>query len=473
MDPGLGKTATTLLAVLTMKNLGLGSRTLVVAPKSVAESVWSDEVSEWAQFQGLRVSVVVGNEKQRIQALNEEADLYVINVEAVPWLSDIMKKKLRADLRRKIREAKDPERLKKRLEAVLELENSRNWETFFDVLVVDESTRFKSTDSVGFRRLKRILGFFKRRFILTGTPAPNGLLDLWTQIYILDQGERLGRTMTEYKARFFRRGGFMDRDFFPLLGAKEAIEERISDIVFRLDANDHLDLPEILFNDVWVEIPPKAMKVYKSMEREFIAELESQDLSDDSERDSLVALSGASKYLVCRQLANGGAYVDGEARFLHDAKVDAVESIFNELGGKPLLVLYQFWHDLERLEKRFGKRPAMNSETKSFRPIVDDWNADRIPLLFAQPQSMSHGLNMQKGSGRDVIFFGLTDNLDVYEQAYKRVYRQGVDSRVRVHRILARRTVDSMIRNRIDRKAGYQKSILDALKEYANARPSK
>lgn len=452
VDPGLGKTATVLTMFRALRQLGMATKMLIVAPKAVSLTVWQDERDKWDHLSDLRIATVVGTEKKRIKAIAEPADCYVTNMEAIPWLSDYVLK------------LAEPRRPK------------------WDVLTIDESSFFKSPGAKRFRKIKRLLPHFNRRYILTGTPAPNGIADLWSQIYICDGGERLGPTVTEYRRKYFDRGGFQGREYLPREGAEETIQNLIGDIVFRLDAHDWLDLPELIVNDVWVDMPEAATKVYRDLEKQLIATLAHSDaIEADTNKDAgenpdeVVATSAAAKYIICRQIANGGAYkfeddfvpgsgADRVAIDIHSAKVDAVERIISELGGKPVLVFYQFWHDLGRLRDRFGDCPAVNSKTKDLGEIVTAWNAGEIPILFAQPQSMSHGLNMQSGPGRDVIFFGLTDSLDVYQQAYKRVYRQGVGSSVRVHRILTRGTVDETIANRLDGKDGYQQSILDALK---------
>lgn len=359
---------------------------------------------------------------QRANALKTDADLYLINPEGIEWLAG--------------QQLPD-----------------------FDYLVIDESTKFKSPSSKRFKALQKILDRFPRRMILTGTPSPNGLMDLWAQIYVLDQGERLGRKITHFRDRFFTRGGYENREYFPAPGAKEKIESLISDIVLRLDAKDLLDLPELIINDMWVDLPAKVLKAYKKLEKQLFFELDNVDET---------ALSSSSAYLMCRQIANGGLYTEDGDEMVHSAKIDAVADLAEELQGKPLLACYQFKHELKRLLKRFPETPfiAGGVSPSQTNGIVNDWNAGKLPLLFVQPQAMSHGLNMQK-AGNDIAWLGLTDDLEIYLQTNARIYRQGVAGGVRIHRILAKGTIDKAVRARIDRKDADQQSLLTALKSYA------
>ena len=326
------------------------------------------------------------------------------------------------------------------------------------MLVVDESTKFKSASAKCFKALKAMLPQFDRRVILTGTPSPNGLQDLWSQIFLLDEGERLGKRITHYRERFFYRGGFRGYEWVAHRTSQKEIESRIADIVLRLDAADYLQMPELITNDIEVELPADVKKAYRQLERELLFAL------GDTEMQTT---SAGAKYLACRQIANGGIYdEDKVAQHVHAAKVDALDSIYSELQGKPLLVAYQFNHDLQRL-RSWNRAPAICGETAPAEAdkIIRDWNAGRLPLLYVQPQAMSHGLNMQ-GAGNDIVWFGLTDNLETYLQTNARIYRQGVKANVRVHRLLCKGTVDMLMRKRIDNKEESQKSLLDSLRDY-------
>ena len=435
-DPGLGKTATTLTAINALKRLGIVGKVLIVAPLRVIYSVWPKQVEAWDQFSHLKISIIHGTPAQRLEALQADADIYAINPEGMAWLCDLWRK--------------DPEALP-------------SW----GMLVVDESTKFKSHGAKCWKALRTMLPLFQRRVILTGTPSPNSLEDLWTQIYILDEGERLGEKITHFRTRWFYRGGFQGREWIAFPHSKEQIEARISDLVLRLDAQDYLELPELITNDVMVDLPADVKKAYKQLERDLFFSLESGDLVETDGIEAQ-AFSAGAKYLMCRQVANGGIYVEkGISAKAHRAKVEALESIVEELAGKPCLVAYQFKHDLERLlEWRPAPFIGGSVSAKETDRLVDQWNRGELPLLYVQPRAMSHGLNMQ-GAGNDIVWFGLTDDLEVYQQTNARIYRQGVKNNVRVHRILARATVDVAMRLRIDNKALAQKSILDALREYA------
>ncbi len=423
-DPGLGKTATTLSAINGLLRAGLVEKVLVVAPLRVIYSVWPAQVAHWQQFNSLRVSIVHGTRAERTAALRAPADVYAVNPEGLQWLVE---------------------------------QERPNWQ----MLVVDESTKFKSPKAKCFKALKEMLPEFDRRVILTGTPSPNGLEDLWAQIYLLDEGERLGKRITHFRERFFHRGGFRGYEWAPNPRSQQEIEARISDIVLRLDAADYLQMPELITNDVEIDLPADIRKAYRQLEKELLFAL------GDTEAQTT---SAGAKYLMCRQVANGGLYVDGTAEHVHQAKIEALESFHDELGGKPLLVAYQFQHDLERLKAwqdaphiGGGVSPAITDR------LVKQWNTGGLPMLYVQPQAMSHGLNMQ-GAGNDIVWFGLTDNLETYSQTNARIYRQGVRNNVRVHRLLAKGTVDMAMRRRIDNKEEAQKSLLDSLRDYMEAR---
>jgi SNF2 family DNA or RNA helicase len=440
LDPGLGKTTITLAALEGLRLLGRFRRGLVVAPLRVASLVWPKEIEQWEQFRHLRISVVHGTAKERRAALAADADLYAINPEGLLWLyKEVSAGSLRL-----------PEGL--------------------GSLVVDESTRFKTHSAKCWKALKALLPLFERRVILTGTPCTNSLEDLYTQIFILDEGKRLGKNVSAFRARWFYRGGFQGREWLPIPGAKEQIEAAIADLVLRLDARELLDLPELVVNDVEVELPPSVRAAYRKLERSLLLELDGADVT---------AFSSGAKYNFCRQVANGGIYVDQEldgavlrrAETVHSAKVDALDSLVSELGGKPALVCYQFKHDLERL-RAWRSAPALSGgiSAKEAADLVERWNRGELPLLYCQPRAMSHGLNLQKG-GSDLIWFGLTDDLDAYLQTNARLYRQGQTGKsVRIHRLIARGTVDQAIKKRLEAKDARQSSILDALREYARER---
>ena len=426
MDPGLGKTATTLCWINLLKNLGFARKTLIVAPLRVVYSVWGQECQKWEQFTHLRTSIVHGTPGKRMAALADEADMYLINPEGIPWLQN----------------------------------HYANRDLPFDTLVVDESSKFKTWGSKRTKALRKLAPQFKYRLILTGTPSPNGIADLFPQIHILDQGEALGSGITKFRNRYFHRGGYGGYQYIPIDGAQQRIQERINHLCLRLSAEDHLELPEMLVNDVWVDLPANVLKEYKQLEREMFLSLD--------KGDELVLFDAGSKYNTCRQLAGGAVYDEVKnSRELHHAKMDAVVDIVDELQGKPVLIAYSYTHELERLKARFDC-PAIYGKTKAKDAdrLIEQWNAGELHVLAVQPKSLSHGINMQAGPGRDIIWFGLTDSLEEYQQLNKRIHRQGVKGDVRIHRILANKTVDEAVVDRIEQKDASQASLLDALNAY-------
>ena len=451
LDPGLGKTAIVLLWLRLLIRLGIAKKVLIVAPLRVVYSVWPKEIQKWDQFRHLRISIVHGSPTKRMKAISTPADIYLTTAQSLP--------------------------------AVWEAFSVRGVEDIpWDTLIVDESTLFKSwggnrrkkkstedDEEPKSRRLSRsmalrkMLPAFQRRVILTGTPRAEGLQDLFAQVFIVDKGESLGTSKSKFLTRYFYRGGFGGYQYFPHQTAERLIREKISPFCLSMSAEDHLDMPELITNDVWIDLPPGAAKQYRDMEKKMFLEL--------TNGEELSPLNAGGRYLACRQIAAGGLYdvEDKEiVHHLHDSKVDAVEDLVNELNGKPALIAFQFKHDLDRLRKRWPKLPSIDGRStgKAADKLVDQWNAGELKMLAVQPKSLSHGINMQSGPGRDLIFVGLDDSLETYLQLVARLYRQGVTGQVRVHRILATDTVDEMIRERIDRKDQSQRSFLEELKAY-------
>lgn len=430
MDPGLGKTSCTLSILEQMKYAGELDTALIVAPLRVCYNVWPAEIMKWGF--DLTYEIVHGTPIEReLSLLKHDRDVHIINPEGVPWLAG-QSQNFRPDK--------------------------------YDTLIIDESTKFKNWSAARTKALRKLLKHFRRRIILTGTPSPNGMQDLFAQAFILDNGRALGRTVTEFRNAYCQRGGFQGREWVFRRDRKAAVEKAIADLVIRLDAKDHLDLPPLLENDIWVELPKDAKSVYKTIERDLIAELQNGQ--------TLTASSASGLYGKCKQIANGGGYAEGKKIVhVHDAKAEAVLDVAEELDGRPLLVAYQYAHDLERLLNKFPKAPAVNGGTKpkETSAILNDWNAGRIPVLLCQPQAVSHGLNMQRGGCNHIAWVGLSDSLEVYDQFNARVYRQGVEGTVVVHRILAMDTVDLPIRDRIEGKSESQTALLDALKAYGRA----
>lgn len=430
-DPGLGKTSTTLAAILVLLKKHYIRRVLVIAPLRPAQSTWPGELEKWIDFKDLRMVVLHGPKKE--QLLATEADIYVVNPEGLGWLF------------------------------------RHRWQDLgFDMLVVDESTRFKHSDTRQFKTLKQVLDRFKRRVILTGEPAPNGLLDLFGQIYILDLGNSLGRFITHYRNSYFDPAGQVTVNgrqvgygWFPRAGSAEKIYKAISPLVMRLAAEDYLTLPPLIENTIKVEMDAKSTAIYRQMEATLITQIE-----DEVVTAANVAVATGK----LRQIANGGLYNgigdEREALKIHDAKTEVVEEIIEELQGKPCLVAYEFEHDLDRLRGRLGgDTPYIGGgvPTARFREIEHDWNAGRIPVLLAQPQSVAHGLNLQ-GTGAAVIWHSIPWDLDRYHQFVRRVWRQGQKERVVVHHVVAKGTVDETVMKALARKDKTQRALLDALK---------
>lgn len=428
LDPGLGKTSIIYSIFKALQDEGLVRRMLVVAPLRPAHSVWPGEAAKWDEFNDLNVVVLHGKGWPRL--LDRDVDVHVVNPEGLP--------KLEAGLK------------------------GQDWP--WDVLVVDESTRFKHTNTQRFKKLRPMLPRFARRYILTGSPAPNGLLDLFGQIYILDGGAALGQFITHYRINYFDSTGYGGYTWVPKRGAPERIYERLRPLVLRMEAKDYLELPELIYNTVEVELPPTARKSYDQMESLLLTSVE---------EEVVVASNAAAATSKCRQIANGGIYHgDGQTYTnLHEAKLDAVDEIIEELSGKPALVAYEFLHDLDRLRKRYPGAPHIGGGVTParFRDIEAAWNRGDIPVLLAQPQSVAHGLNLQ-GTHATVIFHSLTWNLEDDEQFIRRVWRQGQKDRVIVHRVVAKDTVDEAIIKLLKSKDRTQRALLDALKDHLKRR---
>lgn len=425
LDMGLGKTVITLTAVrkLIYEEFAV-CRVLVIAPKRVAEDTWTTECGKWDHLKGMRISKVLGTQKKRLAALDAEADIYITNRENVAWLVEACRKR---------------------------------WP--FDMVVVDELSSFKSSQSARFRALRQVRPLVSRFVGLTGTPAPNGLLDLWPQMYLIDRGERLGRTVGGYRQRYFNPGktnGYVVYSYEPKKGAQEAIEKKISDICVSMRAEDYLDMPELIVNDIPVRLSDPEMETYRKMEDEQLMEIDGEEVS------ALTAAAVCNKLL---QLANGAVYTDtGSVQTVHGQKLAALQEIVDTSPGQPILVFYSFRHDMARLQEAFPYGQTLQGPDD-----IHAWNAGRIPLLLAQPASMGHGLNLQAG-GHIIVWFGLTWSLELYEQANARLYRQGQRKGVIIHRLVAQDTIDTQVIKRLAKKGDTQESLMDALKAWKEER---
>lgn len=434
LDPGLGKTAISLTAFSLLQKQKVNKRALVIAPLRPCYSVWGPEAKKWDHISYLRVGVLHGSRKEEALRDVEDFDVSVINPEGLDWL----------------------------MRSVHKYHKKWPW----DVLIVDESTRFKKHDTQRHKTIKSMLNHFARRYILTGSPAPNGLIDLWGQVYILDGGVSLGQYISHYRMNYFDNPDRQGWGWVPRKGSEQAIYQKLKPFVLRMEAKDYLELPELIENVVEVDLPPAALKQYRQMEDALITLLDNDEL--------VTAANASVAWGKCRQIANGGLFHEGGEKWtdIHEAKVDAVEEIIEELSGKPALVAYEYRHDLDRLRKRFGADvPYIGGGVPAsrFRDIERRWNAGEIPVLLAQPQSVAHGLNLQ-GTGAAVIDAGLTPDLEVDEQFVRRVWRQGQKETVFRHRIVARGTVDEVIVKMLHKKDKTQRALLDALKTHLRAR---
>ena len=421
LEMGLGKTVSTLTAIneLIYDRFEV-ERVLVIAPKRVADDTWTSEAEKWDHLQYLTFSKILGPAAQREAALQAKAAIYLINRENVVWLVDRLQK---------------------------------NWP--FDMVVVDELSSFKSNQAKRFKALRKIRPLVKRLVGLTGTPAPNGLMDLWPEVYLLDCGERLGKTITGYRDRYFypgKRNGYTVFTWEPKKGAEEAIHQKISDICISMKAEDYLRLPEQVVNDIRIRLAPEEMQKYRELEKEKLMELDGQEIT---------ALSAAAVWGKLLQLANGAVYDDdGGATMLHDKKLDALEEIVEAACGHPVLVFYNFRHDYDRLMARFERLSPRTIQTSE---DIKDWNEGKIPLLLAQPASMGHGLNIQAG-GHIIVWFGLNPSLELYQQANARLHRQGQKQAVIIHRLITKGTVDEDVIKKLETKDQRQDSLMEAVK---------
>ena len=416
LDMGLGKSVITLTALwdLVLDRFDCG-RVLVIAPKRVAEDTWPKELAKWDHLKGLTYSLVMGSEKQRREALQKRAFLYIINRENVAWLVD----------------------------------NCR-WN--FDTIVIDELSSFKSSKAQRFRALKKVRPLVKRVIGLTGTPSPNSLIDLWPQIYLLDMGQRLGRFITHYRERFFvpdKRNREMVYSYKPREGAEDRIYELIGDICISKKATDHLNMPPLISNRVEVSLGQQERKVYDALRKDMIVKLK------DGEIDAVNAASLSGKLL---QMAGGAVYdTEGRTLRIHDKKLDVLEDLIEAANGKPLLVAYWYKHERDRIQERFRVREILTTKD------IDDWNAGRIPVALLHPAAVGHGINLQQG-GSTLIWFGLTWSLELYQQTNARLWRQGQQHAVVIQHLVTTGTHDEDVMRALERKDMGQAALIEAVK---------
>lgn len=417
LDMGLGKTIITLTALwqLALDSFDV-SRILVIAPKRVAADTWPKELTKWEHLKGLDASLVMGTQAEREAALRRKTFLYIINRENVSWL----------------------------------VENHR-WD--FDMVVIDELSSFKSNQAQRFKALKKVRPLVSRIVGLTGTPAPNSLLDLWPQMYLMDMGQRLGRFIGGFRERFFtpdKRSREIIYSYKPREGAEEAIYDLISDICISMKAVDYLDMPELIMNRVEVSMDSREQKIYDDFQRDMVVNLHGEEL------DAVNAAVLSGKLL---QMANGAVYGENHKVLrIHDRKLDALEDLVEAANGKPLLVAYWYEHDLQRIKARFKTARCIDT-TKD----IDDWNAGRIPLALIHPASAGHGLNLQDG-GCTIVWFGLTWSLELYQQLNARLWRQGQKHTVVIHHIVTKGTHDEDVLRALECKDTRQTALIDAVR---------
>jgi SNF2 family DNA or RNA helicase len=419
---GMGKTVSTLTAVDELLFLGEVNKVLVIAPLRVAEDTWSTEVQKWDHLKNLKVAKVLGTPKQRVNAILSRADIYVTNRENVDWLVK---------------------------------QYFYVWP--FDMCVIDELSSFKSSKAKRFRSLRRVRPYFKRIVGLTGTPAPNSLIDLWPQLYLLDGGKRLGRTIGSYREQYFTPGNrnqFVVYNWNLKDGAAEAIENKISDICVSMKAKDYLDLPERINNTIEINLPENAMKKYRELEKDLVLELGKEDIT---------AANAAVLTNKLLQMSNGAIYSeDHNVVEIHQEKLKALLEIIETANGKPVLVFYSFKHDFSRIVE-FLKSKKIRAVGLKDSKDIKKWNDGKISVLLVHPASAGHGLNLQYG-GSIITWFGLTWSLELYQQANARLHRQGQTETVVINHIVAKGTVDEDVMKSLGNKEVNQNMLLEAVK---------
>ena len=416
LDCGLGKTVITLTAIweLLLDYFEI-RRVLVIAPLRISRDTWRGELEKWDHLSGIEMSLVLGSEKERRTALNRRANVYVINRENVEWL----------------------------------VENYR-WD--FDMVVIDELSSFKSHKAKRFKALKKVRPMVKRIIGLTGTPAPNGLIDLWAEIGILDMGQRLGRFIGGYRERFFvpdKRSREMVFSYKPREGAEEMIYVLISDICISMKAADYLEMPECIYNRVEVAMNEKEMKLYGQLEKDMLLPFADGDI------DAVNAAALSGKLM---QMANGAVYDEnGNVKHIHDRKLEALEDLVEAANGKSVLIAYWYQHDLDRIKKRTGAVALDTAED------MQRWNKGEIPVAIIHPASAGHGLNLQAG-GSTLVWFGLTWSLELYQQTNARLWRQGQKETVVIHHLIAKDTLDEKVMAALEKKDCGQSALVEAVK---------
>jgi SNF2 family DNA or RNA helicase len=427
LEMGLGKTVISLTAAerLIYHEFEV-SRVLVIAPLKVAEDTWSRESEKWDHLQDLKIVKILGNLDKRLAAAKDDADIYVVNRENVVWLA--------------------------------EMYPGKYWK--WDMVIIDELSSFKSSSTMRFKAMRSVRPYIDRIVGLTGTPNPNGYMDLWAQIFLLDQGKRLERTIGGYRQKYFRPGrgnGHITYEWLLLPGADKAIQEKISDIAVSMKAEDYLKLPDRIENEILVTLPPDTLKKYRELEKEHLLELQDPDAT-------ITAANAAAVMNKLLQLTGGAVYDDeGGFKVFHDEKIKALKDIIDTAGG-PVLVFYGYRHERDRLQKDLTKlKPRELQKEKD----IDDWNAGKVKVLIAHPASVGYGLNLQAG-GHVIVWYSIPWSLELYQQANARLHRQGQTETVVINHLVAVGTVDKQVMAALKKKDMSQSALMTALKERIN-----
>ena len=418
LDCGLGKTIATLTAIneLMYDSFEI-SKVLIIAPLRVAQSTWKEEIEKWDHLNLLRYSIAVGDEKERLKALKQNSDIYIINRENVDWLV-----------------------------------TKSGIDFNFDMLIIDELSSFKSHTSKRFKSLLKIRPYFERVVGLAGTPSSNGLMDLWAEFRVLDLGERLGRYITHYRNEYFlpdKRNGAIIFSYKPQINAEERIYRRLADMTISMKSTEYLKMPELILNELEINLDEEDQMKYKKFKKEMVMTIQEKEI------DAINAASLSNKLI---QLANGSIY-DEDKKFyeVHNKKLDKLEEIIESANGKPVLVAYWFKADKERIEKRFKVREIKTADD------IKQWNMGMINLALIHPASAGHGLNLQSG-GSTLVWFSLTWSLELYQQTNARLYRQGQKDTVVIHHLITKNTIDEDIMKSLKRKDKTQEALMRAVK---------
>lgn len=427
LDMGLGKTISTLTAIEELKYDYCEIDTvLVIAPKRVAETVWEEEAKKWDHTKHLTFSKIIGTERQRLAALKVKADVHIISRDNIAWLCSLYAAKLP-----------------------------------YDMLVIDELSSFKAHQTQRFKSLRLARPWFKRVVGLTGTPAPNGLINLWSQMYLIDRGERLEKTITAYRSRYFRPGasnGYVVYSYNLLSDSERLIQERIKDICISMRAEDYLEMPERIDNFVRVTMPDKLMDAYKKFEQENVITLANEIEEGMTTVNAVNAAALSNKLL---QFANGAMYDENKNVVpIHDLKLEALKEIIEAADGKPVLVAWTYQFDRDRIKNYF--RSMAPRELKTAEDI-NDWNAGKVQLMLAHPASAGHGINLQAG-GNIIVWYGLTWSLELYQQFNARLYRQGQKQRTIIHHIVNSGTHDEDVVKALKSKDKTQNNLMNSIK---------